>query len=143
MNEIIFKGLTTEQIKTNIKTNTEVLNEYIKHYERTNLRPILKKNTRVFNKSNKYQLSFILSKYSNLDKDRIKELLDLKVFYRPNIKQEVKKLRNVKRYFHKLLLLTKKQKITNKQLSNSLKVSTRTIDRYLSEAKDEVLQEVE
>ena len=58
-------------------------------------------------------------------------------------KKEVKKLRNVKKYFHKLLLLTKKKKITNKTLSNSLKVSTRTIDRYLSEAKDEILQEVE
>ena len=90
MNEIIFKGLTTEQIKSNIRKNTEVLTEYIKHYERTNLRPFVRKKTRLFNKSNNYQLSFILSKYSSLDKDRIKELLDLKVFYRPNIRQELK-----------------------------------------------------
>lgn len=90
MNEIIFKGLTTEQIKTNIRTNTETLNEYIKHYERTNLRPFVRKKTRLFNKSNNNQLSFILSKYSNLNKERIKELLDFKIFYRPNIKHELK-----------------------------------------------------
>jgi len=55
-------------------------------------------------------------------------------------KKEVKRLRNVKKYFHQLLLLIKKHKVTNKQISNSLKVSTRTIDRYLSEAKDDIIQ---
>lgn len=90
MNEIIFKGLTTEQIKINIKKNTEVLTEYIKHYERTNLRPFVRNKGRLFNNSNKYQLSLILSKYSSLDSNKIRELLELKVFYRPNIKQELK-----------------------------------------------------
>lgn len=58
-------------------------------------------------------------------------------------KKEIKRLRNVKAYFHKLLLLSKKHKITNKQLASSLKISSRTVDRYLSEAKDDIFREEE
>lgn len=53
------------------------------------------------------------------------------------LKKEVKKLRNIKEYFHKLLLLCKSNKITNKVLANALKLSSRTVDRYISEAKEE------
>jgi len=85
MKESIFLTFTTEQIKNNIKNNITDLKIYIKHYEKTHFKRFSKKDTRTFHKSNISELSLILSKYSNLDKDKIKELLDLKIFYRPEI----------------------------------------------------------